>query len=347
MSWYAAAILTGRLGGVKCAPTPVVRSRPNLVMEPHREYWQTRAPRMDGCPAGRRWRDVRYAARYAARKPRLCGNGYPVAGTRCRCQHGDLQHPPRPGVARSAHLQPSRAGHRLQKSSRACSTRGFAICASTTRRLPAWLRFAPPPHDSRSAAATERVTSVLVSGNYFDVLGVKFAAGSGMSDADDAVPGSGGRARAGRGRQLYSLAGPIRRAAVARWLAGSHQRTAVHGRWNHGSWFSGNGSRGVAGSIPADDDAGPRDAGLGSALTMPRSNWIRRDRPPANRRRSVQQAEAELTSLQRAYNQEMILGASAVDEPVRRALLQQRITLLPGSAGSLRSGRSIHGPLPS
>ena len=72
--------------------------------------------------------------------------------------------------------------------------------------------------------------------------------------------------------------------------------------------------------------------GLGSALTMPRSNWIR----VIGRLRTgvdVSQAEAELTSLQRAYNQELIIGASAVDEPARRALLEQRITLLPGSGG--------------
>ena len=47
----------------------------------------------------------------------------------------------------------------------------------------------------------------------------------------------------------------------------------------------------------------------------------------------VEQAQAELTSLQRAYNQELIIGVSAVDEPARRALLEQRITLLPGSGG--------------
>ena len=77
---------------------------------------------------------------------------------------------------------------------------------------------------------------------------------------------------------------------------------------------------------------------------MPRSNWIR----AIGRLRTgvdVEQAQAELTSLQRAYNQELIIGVSAVDEPARRALLEQRITLLPGSGGLSRSGRSIRGQL--
>ena len=54
---------------------------------------------------------------------------------------------------------------------------------------------------------TELVTSALVSGNYFDVLGVKFAAGSGISDADDMVPGSGGER------------GPVAVVSYAAWQA--------------------------------------------------------------------------------------------------------------------------------
>src|SRR6188768_3068681 len=43
-----------------------------------------------------------------------------------------------------------------------------------------------------AGGTTERVTGMLVSGNYFDVLGVGMVAGSPISAEDDRVPGSGG-----------------------------------------------------------------------------------------------------------------------------------------------------------
>ena len=179
---------------------------------------------------------------------------------------------------------------------------------------------------------TERVTSALVSGNYFDVLGVKFAAGSGVSDADDAVPGSGGER------------GPVAVVSYAAWqgrFGGQPSLIGAQVRIN-GQPFTvvGITARGFRGTEVGESAEvflpmmmqGLVMPGLGSALTMPRSNWLR----VIGRLRTgveVSQAEAELTSLQRAYNQELIIDAGAVDEPARRALLQQRITLLPGSGG--------------
>ena len=52
--------------------------------------------------------------------------------------------------------------------------------------------FRPQPLNVSAGGTTERVTSMLVSGNYFDVLGVGMAAGSPMRTEDDQVPGSGG-----------------------------------------------------------------------------------------------------------------------------------------------------------
>src|SRR6188508_871594 len=43
-----------------------------------------------------------------------------------------------------------------------------------------------------AGGTTERVTGMLVSGNYFDVLGVRMATGSPIGADDDRVPGSGG-----------------------------------------------------------------------------------------------------------------------------------------------------------
>src|SRR4030095_10545002 len=44
-----------------------------------------------------------------------------------------------------------------------------------------------------AGSVTERVPSMLVSGNYFDVLGVHMAMGSPIQPEDDDVPGIGGR----------------------------------------------------------------------------------------------------------------------------------------------------------
>ena len=52
--------------------------------------------------------------------------------------------------------------------------------------------FRAQPLNVSAGRATERVTGMLVSGNYFDVLGVGMAAGSPIGADDDRVPGSGG-----------------------------------------------------------------------------------------------------------------------------------------------------------
>ena len=52
--------------------------------------------------------------------------------------------------------------------------------------------FRAQPLNVSAGGTTERVTGMLVSGNYFDVLGVRMATGSPIQADDDRVPGSGG-----------------------------------------------------------------------------------------------------------------------------------------------------------
>ena len=50
----------------------------------------------------------------------------------------------------------------------------------------------------KTGPATERITGMLVTGNYFDVLGVPMALGSAITPEDDRVPGTGGSAGSSR-----------------------------------------------------------------------------------------------------------------------------------------------------
>ena len=92
----------------------------------------------------------------------------------------------------------------------------FRYLREHSHALAGVVAFRTTPARLELGGATERVTSALVSGNYFDVLGVKFAAGSGIGDADDAVP-----ARAASADQLQSSAtqrGRPDSEASRRWL---------------------------------------------------------------------------------------------------------------------------------
>ena len=74
---------------------------------------------------------------------------------------------------------------------------------------------------------------------------------------------------------------------------------------------------------------------VGDALTQPRNNWLRiigRLKTGVD----VRQAEVELTSLLEPYNEEILQGpgrSMQFGPNFRRNLLEQRITLLPGSGG--------------
>ena len=89
----------------------------------------------------------------------------------------------------------------------------------------------------------------------------------------------------------------------------------------------------VAGRVRADGDAAGAAARARDALAQPRNNWLRM----IGRLKTgvdVRQAEAELTSLLLPYNDEILgIRRSKLDPSYPRSLLNQRITLLPGSAG--------------
>ena len=72
--------------------------------------------------------------------------------------------------------------------------------------------------------------------------------------------------------------------------------------------------------------------GVGNALAQPRNQWLRifgRLKPGMD----LRHAEAELTSLLRRYNEEYFLTGDIKDAGLRRALLEQKIVLLPGTTG--------------
>src|SRR5262249_17796185 len=84
--------------------------------------------------------------------------------------------------------------------------------------------------------------------------------------------------------------------------------------------------------------------GLGAALTQRRSQWLR----IFGRLKSgpdLRQAEAELTTLLRRYNEE-IIGSSAIKATGgRRSLWEEKIVLLPGATGLSQLRRQYSKPL--
>jgi predicted permease len=182
---------------------------------------------------------------------------------------------------------------------------------------------------------TERIAAVLVSGSYFGVLGVTPVLGTAITNEDDAVPDAGGS-----------------RGAVA---------VLSHGFWRR--HFGGQPSA-IGASIVLNSRAftvvGVAPPGFtgtevgespdvfvpmmmlstimpsfgAAAFNQPRNQWLRII-ARVKRGIDVRQAEEELQTLLYAYN-EAILRDPAVeklDAGYRRNLLQQRLGLLPGSAG--------------
>jgi predicted permease len=187
---------------------------------------------------------------------------------------------------------------------------------------------------------TERITGALVSGSYFTVLGISAAVGTTITNEDDAIPGSGGPR------------GPV--------------AVLSHGFWRQ--QFGGD-PRAIGSSITLNSKpftivgvapAGFRGTevgqsvdvfapmmlqqtlmpGLGPALTEPRSQWLRiigRLKPGVD----AAQAEAELTSLLRPYNEDILRDPAIVKFGANypKNLREQRITVMGGSGGlsSLRT----------
>jgi putative ABC transport system permease protein len=181
---------------------------------------------------------------------------------------------------------------------------------------------------------TDRISGVLVSGNYFGVLGVRPALGTLIGEDDDTVPDQGGARGAvavlSHGFWMRQFGGQP--GAIGESIVLNSRPFTIVGVAPPG--FSGT-EVGVSPDVFVPmmmvQTIVP---GLGTALTQPRSNWLRII-GRLKKGIDVRQAEEELTSLLRPYNED-ILGDSAVqkfDSTWRRNLLQQRITLLPGAAG--------------
>ena len=80
------------------------------------------------------------------------------------------------------------------------------LSRSRTRRCPASRVVSPTAFHLSARDETERVEGELVSGNYFDVLGVTAARGRLIATADDE-----GRRRSGRGAEFSAVAAALRR----------------------------------------------------------------------------------------------------------------------------------------
>jgi predicted permease len=185
-----------------------------------------------------------------------------------------------------------------------------------------------------SVDRTERIAAALVSGNYFNVLGVMPTLGSVIADEDDAIPEQGG------------ARGPVAVLSHGFWLRQfGGQPTAIGASIVLNSRpFT------VVGVAPpgftgteigvAPDVFVPMMMvqtiipGLGTALNQPRSNWLRII-GRLKKGIDIRQAEEELTSLLRPYNEDILRDPSVqkFDANWRRNVLQQRMSLIPGSAG--------------
>jgi predicted permease len=193
---------------------------------------------------------------------------------------------------------------------------------------------------------TDRITGALVSGSYFSVLGVSPALGTTITNADDTVPGSGGPrgpvAVLSHGFWMREFGGEPD-VIGARILLNAEPFTVV----------------GVAPAGFSGTEVGqPVDVfapitmqptlmpGMGKALTEPRSQWLRiigRLRPGVE----APTAEAELTSLLRPYNEELLrdpaIAKFGADYPQKRR--QERITVTSGTGGLSGLRRQYAQPL--
>jgi predicted permease len=208
------------------------------------------------------------------------------------------------------------------------------------------LAFRTAPWRFSAGEKTERITGALVSGSYFPVLGISPALGTTIGNDDDTIPGSGGQR------------GPVAVLSHGFWMRRFGGEAAVIGSpiMLNAKPFT------IVGVAPAGfsgtevgqsvDVFAPMMMqptlmpGVGTALTEPRSQWLRiigRLKPGVD----AAQAEAELTSLLRAYNQEILRDPAIVKFGANypKNLREQRITLISGSGGLSGLRRQYSQPL--
>jgi putative ABC transport system permease protein len=192
--------------------------------------------------------------------------------------------------------------------------------------------FRAQPLNVGAGGTTERVTGMLVSGNYFDVLGVRTATGSPIGADDDRVPGSGGA----RGFvAVLSHQYWTRRFNRDAAIVGSSLRinghpftiVAVAPPGFHGTRVGSLPDVFVPMMFAAQVFDGP------NSLSNPRNNWLRiiaRTKPGA----SLAQTQAEMTVVFRQFYKELILPVADNDTTQRRAR-EALVVLEPGQTGLL------------
>jgi putative ABC transport system permease protein len=193
--------------------------------------------------------------------------------------------------------------------------------------------------DGRS---TERVTGLLVSGNYFGALGIDTIAGSSITADDDRTPDTGG------------ARGPVALLGEQYWARHFNRDPAIIGSVIRiqGEPLT------VVGIVPARF-RGTRVGALPdvfmpmmfatkifggpNTLTGATNNWLRiiiRKKPDA----TFTQAEAEMTVAYHQFNREFVLPIATTDQMRRRAL-DASIILEPGRAGLQEMRDRVSSPL--
>jgi putative ABC transport system permease protein len=220
----------------------------------------------------------------------------------------------------------------------------FLDIRDQSQSLEGVLAFRTTPMRLSKGNETERITGALVSGSYFDVLGVRPFIGTTIAKEDDQKPGSGG------------WRGPVAVLSHSFWIRGFGGQTNVIGTRillnAHPFTVAGVAPPGFSGTEVGEspDVFAPMTMqeallpGLGKALTQPRSQWLRiLGRLKAGI--DLRHAEAELTTLVRRYNAEIIQGGDIKDAGRRRGLMEQKIVLLPGNSGISQLRRQYSKPL--
>ena len=189
-----------------------------------------------------------------------------------------------------------------------------------------------------AGGTTERVSGMLISGNYFDVLGVSMAAGSPIRAEDDRTPDGGGPR------------GPVAVLSHDYWKRHFNSDTATIG-----SSVRINGIPFTIVGVAPQGFHGTRVGSLPDVfvpmmfatrvfnqpnwLSNPRNNWLRiiaRVKP----RVMPAQAEAEMTVIIRQFHHDVIVPLANNDAAQRRAR-EALIVLEPGHAGLLEMGDTV------
>ena len=212
--------------------------------------------------------DLRYAVRTLVKSPAFTVVVVLDARARHRRQHRDL-FADRSGAAAAAAGQVARAARRARRPGRVpgadlqqrrpSRTRCIATSAIRTRCSTASSRAFPAPLTLMTNGQAERVNGELVSGNYFDVLGVRAHIGRTFTQDDDRTPGGHPVAMLTYSFWTRRFAARSRRAQPQR----DAQRPADDHRRRHPARLLRHRRRRKPRRARAGDDEGADDADLG------------------------------------------------------------------------------------